>query len=236
MDDIFALQKHIAKNSKRKTIVTLNPPKTRWRADIEWLIVNILPWQCLLHTTDCDGEVRKSCVAGEYPAPNISWYLSTWYLAIVSCDDGGWKVDERSGCIGDCVDVSLDLFALADGVPGTIELPEPIGVVYINPGNIASVLALINESKVVRPRRMVLQRHSEERLDQGILYIIDPRLLRRRSDSVQTTEGQAEKAIGVNVSLERSRYGCRCSNGLRSSRNATNHGLVYSVSVTLLEK
>lgn len=162
----------------------------------------MLSGNLLLGAANGESEIGRRGRAWEHPSTVRVRVLSSSDLGVVGLGDGGGEVDERSSGIADSINAGLGLRAVANGVAGGGELPEALCCIDVHVGDVAGVLGLVDETKVVGTGGVILERDSEEWGSEVGLDGVKEGLLLGWLDGVECAEGQAEQTVGVGVTLE----------------------------------
>lgn len=223
MDNVLALEEDITKDVKLNAIVGLNTTKAHTRRDGR--IVDELAGHNLLNAANGNGKVRKVGRTGECVSTLGVIINGAADLCVVGRNNGIVDEDERGASVKDTVDRTASSRG-PDAVSRGGEAPETAAVVHVDVGYGSSVLAGVDEPKVVSTGRMVLEGNSKEGLGELALNTVEPGLLLDRLNSVDRAEGQTEKTVGVSVLAEAARDGGSSLYGLRSGSDTTDGDLV----------
>lgn len=179
-----------------------------------------------LVVANLDGEGGQLGLAGEDVAADGAVFLGALNVLVVVLDDG--VVDQDEGRAGVCCLISYGVLvwdglegrrgggkptsntgnrvrvslSIANGISVSRELPETLGGVDVSVGDLAGVLALVDEAEVVATGGMILQGDGEEGLVELGLDGVEEGGLRLRLDGVDLAECQAQQAVVVLVLRE----------------------------------
>ena len=140
-------------------------------------VVDVFTGNNGLVRTDTEGEVRESGRAGENVS-TLTFVIFGSFDSLVVCGDGviGYKKEGGSG-VSDGVKAGGLEWSTADAVTWTCELPETFGIIYIGVGDRASVLAVVDSTKVIGTSGVVFEVSSEEGLTERWLGVVEKGIL-----------------------------------------------------------
>lgn len=180
--------------------------------------------------TNLDSEVRKSSTAVEDVSTVGAGVLGTANLAVVVGNDAVVEEDEGGTGVGNSREGAATRAGAANGVSVGSELPESLAVVDAGVSEAAGVLGVIDESKVVGTRSLVLEGNSEDGGVEAALDVVVEGLLLRGGDGVDGRKGQAEETVVACVLGELAADGCSDFNGLGGGGDATDdYGVLVDV-------
>lgn len=196
MDNILALEEDVTEDAEADALVGLDT--TEAGAVTDRRVVDVLARNGLLDAADGDGEIGRGGSAGEDVTTLSSAVLRAADLGIVGTNDGRVGVDESGTRVEDTGDGGLG-GSSTNAVGRCAKAPEALAVVGINVGDRTSVLALVDEAKVVGTGSMVLQVDSEQRLSKLGLDSVEECGLLNGRNGVDGAHCEAEKTVRVGV-------------------------------------
>lgn len=147
-DDILALEEDVADDGETDAGVPLDT--TEAGAAARGRVVDVVTGDGALGVANDEGEAGQVGGAGEDVAAVAGAVLRVLHLLVVGADDVLGQVEESGASVGDGVDRGGGLgLAVTDREARGLELPEAVGRININIGDVASVTALNYRAKII---------------------------------------------------------------------------------------
>lgn len=198
MNNVLALKEDVTEDAEANTIISLDTTEASTSTIVKRSVVDVFTGDSLLDAANGDGEIREGSRAREDVTALGSIVLRTRDLGVVGLDDSGVGVDEGCAGVKDTGD-GLGGGGCTDAVGGGAEAPETLGVVRVDVGDGAGVLALVDVAEVVGAGGVVLELDGEERRRELRLDGVEESLLLLGLHRVNGGHGQAEQTVRVGI-------------------------------------
>lgn len=110
---------------------------------------------------NADGEVGQAGRTWEYITTLAAIVFGTADLPVVVTNNRVIQEKKSGASVSDSINAGLLEGFIPNSIAGASELPETVGRVNRCIGNVTRMFAIVNEAKVVRSRRALLQVDSE---------------------------------------------------------------------------
>ena len=193
------LQENIPKDRQPNTSITLQSPKAA-PAPRRRRIIHIITRHNSLIIFDAESKVGEFSGARKDVAAISPAIGRARDLGIVVGDEVVWQEEEGSARVSDGGEAVADSGAGADRIAPRRESPKALRAVHRRVGDLARILARVDEAEVVATGCTLFQVCREERGVEAGLGVVEEGLCLVGLDGVDLAEGEAKKTIALVLS------------------------------------